>query len=133
MGQHSTNDSYIIVGVASYMNVGAMGGVEVKIQSETQVLGRPVRDGQGRRLGRVVAVDCAPDPYTAAWFLLHLSGWRRQLRAVPACSASWDKHGALAVPYPRQVVEQSPQRSRDGQGAAFVAGELEAFYAAVAA
>lgn len=78
----------------------------MKIQSKTQALGRPVRNGRGRRLGRVAAVDCAP--------------------------ASWDPHGALMVPHHRQVVEQSPQRSRDGQHPAFAASKLEAYYAPVA-
>ena len=62
----------------------------MKIQGESQVLGLPVSNRDGRRLGRIVAVDCAPqDSYTAVWFVLRLRGWRRGLRAVPAEHARW--------------------------------------------
>jgi hypothetical protein len=81
----------------------------VKIQGEGQVLGLPVADVDGRRLGRIVAVDCAPqDSYMAVWFVLRLRGWRRALRAVPAQRARWYTGGGLEVPVRREVVFASP-------------------------
>ena len=57
----------------------------MKIQGESQVVGLPVADTDGRRLGRNAAVDYTPqDPHAAAWFVVRLHGWRRGLRAVPA-------------------------------------------------
>jgi hypothetical protein len=105
----------------------------VKIQGEACVLGTAVRDGEGRRLGRVVAVDCAPDPYTVAWFVLRLPGWRRQLRAVPAFGASWLAQGVLCVPYRRELVADSPVLHEDGADLGLLRNELEAFYATVVA
>lgn len=83
-------------------------GEAVKIQGETQVLGVPLCDAAGRRIGRVVAVACAPDPYSAAWFVVRLRGWHRQVRAVPAGRAEWTGSGALGVPYRRADVLASP-------------------------
>ncbi len=44
--------------------------LRVEIRDETHVLGRPVGNGRGRRMGRTVAMDCGPDcapqPSTAA-------------------------------------------------------------------
>jgi hypothetical protein len=102
----------------------------VKIQGEAQVVGRLVRDCDGRSLGRVVAVECAPDPYTATWFVLRLPGWRRQLRAVPASRAAWHGAGTLSVPCPRAVVVQSPPLSRDELRSGLVRGDLEAHFLA---
>jgi hypothetical protein len=81
----------------------------VKIQGESQVLGLPIADRDGRRLGRIVAVDCAPqDPYTAMWFVVRIGGWRHGLRAVPAEHAAWYAGGGLDVPVRREVVLASP-------------------------
>jgi membrane-associated protein len=77
----------------------------VKIQGESQVLGQPIRDSDGRRFGRIMAVDCSPeDPYTAALFMLRLRGLRRRLRAVPAQQARWHAAGGLQVPLRRWVL-----------------------------
>jgi len=71
----------------------------VKIQGESQVLGLPASDCDGRRLGRIVAVDCAPqDSYTAVWFVLRLRGWRRGLRAVPSILAAPAASASLHLP-----------------------------------
>ena len=103
----------------------------MKIQGSEQVLGQLVRDTDGRRLGRVVGVQCAPDPYTVVWFLVALTGWRRRLRAVPAAAARWDKHSALHVPYRRDQILQSPAPAADHPvGADFVRDDLRAYYAA---
>jgi len=81
----------------------------VKIQGENQLLGLPVADCNGRRLGRILAVDCAPeDSYTAVWFVLRLRGWRRGLRAVPAERARWSAERGLDVPVRREAVLASP-------------------------
>jgi hypothetical protein len=103
----------------------------VKVQGREQVLGKLVRDSDGRRLGRVVGVQCAPDPYTVVWFLVALTGWRRSLRAVPAAAARWGELGALRVPYRRDQVLRSPAPAADHPvGADFVRDELRAYYAA---
>jgi hypothetical protein len=102
--------------------------LRVRIQGERQVLDWPVRDGAGRRLGRVVGVECDPDPYTAAWLLLRLPGWPRRLRAVPASGANWQPGGPLSVAYRREVVLASPAPSRHAQRTGFVGRELEQFY-----
>jgi hypothetical protein len=105
----------------------------VKIQGEKQVLDCAVRDGEGRRLDRVVRVERAPDPYTAAGLLLRLPGWRRRLRAVPASGAGWQAGGPLSGPYRRTTVLQSPPPSKDAQRSGFVRRELDAFYQAAGA
>jgi hypothetical protein len=105
----------------------------VKIQGESQVLGMPVVDVEGRRLGRIAVVDCAPDPYTAVWFVLRLHGWRHQLRAVPAQHAQWGTGADLQVPYRREQVYASPVLSDACVGSAGGHGAAEAFYASVPA
>jgi hypothetical protein len=103
--------------VTSYNTVGGrllqcrrrLGGESVKIQGESQVLDRPDVDADGRGLGRVIAVKCAPDdPYTVEWFVLRLRGWRRGRRAVPAARADWRAGGGLRVSFARDVVLASP-------------------------
>lgn len=103
----------------------------MKIQGEKQILHCTVRDSRGRRLGRVVSLDCAPDPYTARWLVLRLPGWREQLRAVPAAQAEWQAGGPLTVPYRRDDVARSAPLARDGLRSAVVHGGLEAFHAAL--
>jgi hypothetical protein len=101
----------------------------VKLQGKEQVLGRLVRDSDGRRLGRVVGVRCAPDPYTAAGFLVALTGCRRRLRAVPAAAAQWGELGALGVPYRRDQILQSPPPAADHPlGADFVRDDRHVYY-----
>jgi len=101
----------------------------VKVQGEAQLLHVPVADSGGRRLGRVVAVDCSPDPYSAAWLVLRLRGLRRQLRAVPAREANFPPIGELAVPYSRAVVRASPALSSTSLNVAVCRAAVEAFYA----
>jgi hypothetical protein len=100
----------------------------VKIQGETQLLHRPVIDVRGRRLGRVLWVNCAPDSYTAAWLVLRVPGWPRRLRAVPADRAQWSGGHALQVPYARHQVLASPPLEADPCGGHYVLGLAEAFY-----
>ncbi len=105
----------------------------MKIQGSEQVAGRLVRDGDGRRLGRVVGVECAPDLYTVAWFLVALTGPRRKrLRAVPARAARWDERGVLHVPLRRGQVLRSPLLACAGEGGAnLIDEEVDAYYAMV--
>ena len=77
----------------------------VKIQGEAQVIGLPVRDAMMRPVGRLVAVVCDGDPYTANWFVLRLRWWRG-LRAVPARTAHWTATG-LQVPFTRVAIRDS--------------------------
>jgi hypothetical protein len=39
----------------------SVGGAGVKIQGESQVLDRSVIDADGRRLGRIIPVECTQD------------------------------------------------------------------------
>ncbi len=103
----------------------------MKIQDASQVLGMPVADVEGRGLGRVVAVDCTSDPYTAAWFVVGLGGWRLRLRAVPAEDADWSNGAGLRVPYRRAQIFASPTPSEDGAQNLACRRAIEAFYAAV--
>jgi len=103
----------------------------VKIQDASQVLGIPVADVDGRRLGRIVAVDCTPEPYTAAWFVLRLRGWRLRLRAVLAHDVDWSIGPGLRVPYRRAQILASPTTPGDGLQDLARRGAIEAFYAAV--
>jgi len=103
----------------------------VKIQGESQVLGMPVADVDDRRLGHIVAVDCTPDPYNAAWFVVRLHGWRLRLRAVPAHDADWSTGAGLRVPYRRAQILASPTPSKDGAQDLACRRAIEAFYAAV--
>jgi len=105
----------------------------VKIQGSEQVAGRLVRDGDGRRLGRVIGIECAPDPYTVAWLLVALTGpGRKRLRAVPARAARSDDRGVVYVPFRRGQVLRSPVPARPGPGRAdFVDDEVDAYYAPV--
>jgi hypothetical protein len=105
----------------------------VKIQGDSQVLDLPVVDVEGRRVGRVAAVDCAPDPYTAVWFVLRLHGWRRQLRAVPAQHAQWGTGAELQVPYRREQGYASPVLSEARVGTAGSDADPAVFYASVPA
>ena len=103
----------------------------MKIQGESQVLGMPVADVDDRRLGHIVAVDCTPDPYNAAWFVVRLHGWRRGLRAVPAHDADWSTGAGLRVSYRRAQILASPTPSKDGAQDLACRRAIEAFYAAV--
>jgi len=103
----------------------------VKIQDASQVLGMPVADLDGRRLGRIVAVDCTSDPYTAAWFVVRLVGWQHRLRAVPAHNADWSTGAGIHVPYRRAQILASPTPSKDGVHDLACRRAIEAFYAAV--
>jgi hypothetical protein len=98
----------------------------VKIQSESQLLQLAVADADCRCLGRVVAVDCSPDPHTAAWFVLRLPGWPRRLRAVLAQHAQAPAP-ACRVPYHRAQVLASPALTADRLDTGSSAG-VEAFY-----
>ena len=106
----------------------------MKIQSDTQLLGVRVRGLDGHRLGRVVAVFCAPDPYTPAWFVLRVRGGpgrrSRRWRAVPAGQAHWSGDEELLVPYRRDQVRRSPALPRVGPPNSGQRESLEAFYAA---
>ena len=101
----------------------------MKIQDETQVVGRPVHDLQGRRLGRAVSVHCAPDPYTVEWLLVRLRGWGRSLRVVPAASMSLDEGGVLTVPFTREIVRGSPAQTDRRDGSGFIAHDMDLYYA----
>jgi hypothetical protein len=100
----------------------------LKVQGEAQLLNVPVADSGGRRLGRVVAVHCSPDPYTAAWLIVRLRGLRRQLRAVPARDSHCTPTGELMVPYRRADVYASPALSSAALAGTVRRAAVEAFY-----
>jgi hypothetical protein len=104
----------------------------VKIEWDTQLLGTPVVDQDGHRLGRIAAAYCTPDPYTAVWFALRLPRLRRRWRAVPAQGAHWNDTAqrGLWVPYRRERVLVSPAVDEDSLDFAHRRGEVEQFYAA---
>jgi hypothetical protein len=104
----------------------------VKIEWDTQLLGSPVVDQDGHRLGRVAAAYCTPDLDTAVWFVLRLPGLRRRWRAVPARHADWNDtaHRSLWVPHRREQVLASPVVDEDSLEADGRRGEVEQFYAA---
>lgn len=79
----------------------------MKIQGEAQLIDVGVRDRNRRSVGRVVAVVCGPDPYTARWLVMRLR-WRRTRRAVPAEGAAWCTGGDIQLPYTRSVIIASP-------------------------
>jgi hypothetical protein len=93
----------------------------------------PVVDEDGRRLGRLVAAYCAPDPYTVVWLVLRLPGVRRRWRAVPAeltqCNTASEI--SLQVPYRREQVLASPVVDEDSLDTSRCRGEVEAFYSRV--
>ena len=104
----------------------------MKIQWESHLLGMPVVDADGRRLGRVAAGYCTPDPYLVVWFVLRLPGVRRRWRPVPAEGARGNTGAVtgLWVPYRREQVLASPVVDLDSLGTARCRSEVEAFYAA---
>lgn len=101
----------------------------MKIQDERQLLGAAIRDVGGRRVGRVVAVQCAPDPYTAAWLVLRLRGRRRRCRAIPGSALRWLGQDGLCVPFRRDLVANSPALVYDGVEKPDIPDELADFYA----
>jgi len=108
--------------------------VLLAVHGESQVLGLPIADQDGRSLGRIVTVDCSPqDPYTATWFVLRLNGLRRRWRAVPAQLAGWSvTDGTLRVRLRRQIVLTSPALSCPSLAAADSRTAVKNFYAQVA-
>jgi hypothetical protein len=62
----------------------------------------------GRRVGRVVAVACGPDPYTLSRVAIRLRGLQRGIRLVPASHASWHDTDALVLPYPAALIRHAP-------------------------
>lgn len=104
----------------------------MKVQNREQILGWPVRGSDGRRLGRVHAVKCAPDRYTLAWLLIRRGAWRRDLRAVPATRVEVDDSGALQVPYRHDQVAHAPELPAKTPIDPATWTEIESFYAATA-
>lgn len=100
----------------------------MKIQNTTQVVDRPLVDIGGRRIGTVVALHCAPDPYTAAWALVRLPGLRRQLRGVPMSGARWATRDAIAVDVPRERVVAAEPASVQAWYDEEWLGRMAAFY-----
>lgn len=68
-----------------------------------------------------------------AWYLLSLTGWRREFRAVPAVSARRGKRRSVGQAFTRAAVLGSPQLSRQGRRHGVSHGvsrtEPHAFYA----
>jgi hypothetical protein len=102
------------------------------IQRCERVLGVPVVDPDGNRLGRVAAAYCTPDPIRAVWLVLRLPGLRQRWRAVPAHNARWSNtaHTRLWVPHRRDQVLASPIVDEDSLDTAGGRGEVDLFYAA---
>lgn len=84
----------------------------MKVQGADHLLGQPVSDVQGRRIGRIVALTFGRDPFAPAWLILVLSLVRRRLRAVPASDLTWSERQGLTVPLARSAVLDSPQLHR---------------------
>ena len=104
----------------------------MKIQWETQLLGLPVADEVGRRLGRVAAVYCTGDLSTVVWLVVRLPGIRRRWRAIPAGQACWDdaEQITLRVPFRRERVLASPNVDEDTLDSADRRNEVGQFYTA---
>jgi hypothetical protein len=104
--------------------------IGVKIRWETHLLGMPVVDADGRRLGRVAAAYCTPAPYLVVWLVVRLPGVRRRWRAVPAEGAHRITGAAtgLWVPYRREQVLASPVVDLDSLDSARRRAEVGAFY-----
>jgi hypothetical protein len=101
----------------------------VNIHDELPVRGRTVRDSAGHRLGRIVEIDYAATGTSEAWYLLRLTGWRREFRAVPAVSARRGTRRSVQLAFTRAAVLGSPQLSRQGRRHGVSRSELRAFYA----
>jgi hypothetical protein len=101
----------------------------VKIQSVGHLIGRPASSQDGHQLGRIVAVDCAPDdPYDAMWFVIRRGRLRAHLRAVPTEEASWGSDG-LVVAFTRGMVMHSPALDGHGLSDAGARTAATAYYA----
>jgi hypothetical protein len=80
----------------------------IKVQNEEQLQDRELRDGAGRRIGRIRAVACSgTDRYAAAWALVDLGPLRRS-RLVPLDAARLAADGSVQVPYPRDLIAAAP-------------------------
>ncbi len=102
----------------------------MKIQGEGQLLGIPVVDRDGRRVGRVLAAYCAPDRYSLVWLVLRLPGLRRRVRAVPSVHAQWrDSADGLEVPYRLEEIRDSPAVDENSLDSSAVREAVAAFYA----
>lgn len=105
----------------------------MNLHDEQPVRGRTVRDSTGRRLGRMLAVDYAATGTSEAWYLLRLTGWPRQLRAVPAASVRRGRRRSLQMALTRATVLRSPQLSHHSRRHGVSCGELQSFYAPLCA
>jgi hypothetical protein len=100
----------------------------VNIHDEAPVRGRTVRDCAGHRLGRVVEIAYAATGTSEASYLLRLTGWWREYRAVPAASARRGTRRSLQLAFTRAAVLASPQLSRGGCRHGVSRRELHAVY-----
>ncbi len=103
----------------------------MRIEPGTPVLGLRVVDPDGRRLGRLAAAYCTPDPLTAVWLVVRLPGVPRRWRAVPARDAVWHDPAqtTVRVAYPRPRVLASPPVDEDRMDTAAGRAPAERFYA----
>jgi len=106
----------------------------VNVQWDTELVGRPVVDEDGHRLGRVTTAygTCTPDLYSVVWLVVRLPGIRRRWRAIPATEACWDDAGQtrLWVPYQRAQIQASPAVDHNALDDAARRNDVEQFYAA---
>jgi len=80
----------------------------IKIQNTEQLQDRELRDGRGRRIGRIRAVACSTnDRYAAEWALVAV-GRLRRVRLVPLHAAQLSDDGSVYVPYPRRFIRTAP-------------------------
>lgn len=86
----------------------------MRVQSRERVLGRPVFDARGRRLGVVVDAACPDtDPYDVIWVLVRLRGWwGRRLRVLPLAEATFGRDGGLQVSYDRTLITATEPADR---------------------
>jgi hypothetical protein len=86
----------------------------IKVQDNQQLNHRQVRDGSGRRLGRVRAISCQhTDRYAAEWALVDLGRFRAGTRLVPLHSAQLRTDGRIYVPYSKGLVVGMPPAKED--------------------
>jgi len=72
----------------------------------THIMGEPVVDSEGHRIGRVTQVAYEPNTLRAEWLVLKTSLFGR-LRLVPLAAAQ-ERGDMLCVPFSRATVLESP-------------------------
>lgn len=81
----------------------------MKVQGPGQLVGQPVLDVHGRRVGVIRRVLCAPgDRYTAQWAIVTMAPLGCRARLVPLADARHQDRG-IQLPHRRALVAASPR------------------------